>query len=227
MVSLEHIGQRFDAGTEVLSDVSLDLEAGGFHFLTGPSGAGKTALLRIICLADLPSQGRLSLFGSDTSGLGREARAALRRRIGIVFQDCRLVDRLSVADNVALPLRLAGAAEEQIRGNLPELLAWLGLADRAEAPAGTLPRSERQRVAIARAIVHRPELLVADEPAGHGDEQVALLLVRVFEQLNRLGTTVLIATRDDAFAERFAHPRFQLDRGVVSALGAGSAAPGQ
>ena len=216
MVSLEHIGKRYDTGAPILSDVSLNLEPGGFYFLTGASGAGKTALLRIIHLAERPSSGRLSLFGADSAALDRDARAALRRRIGIVFQDVRLVDGLSVADNVALPLRIAGIAERRIRDDLPELLAWLGLGDRAEERAATLSGNDRQRIAIARAIVHRPELLIADEPNGNVDDEMALLLVRVFEQLNRLGTTVLIATRDIAFADRFGHRRFHLDRGVLS-----------
>ncbi len=224
VVSLEHIGKRYDNGVQILSDVSLNLEPGGFYFLTGASGAGKTTLLRIIHLAELPSRGRLTLFGADAAALDRHARAALRRRIGIVFQDFRLVDELSARDNLALPLRIAGAPERQIRDNLPELLAWVGLASRAEARAATLSGSERQRIAIARAIVHRPELLIADEPTGNVDDETALLLVRVFERINRLGTTVLIATRDIAFARRFEHRRFHLDRGMLSDPGPGSGA---
>lgn len=216
MVRLEHIGKRSETGAQVLSDVSLALEPGGFYFLTGASGAGKTTLLKIICLAERPSRGRIVLFGGDVGPLDRAARAALRRRIGIVFQDLRLIDAWSARENVALPLRLAGVAERRIRENVPELLAWVGLADRAEAPAAALSAGERQRIAIARAVVGRPQLLVADEPAGHGDEEVAMLLVRVFEQLNRLGTTVLIATHDTGFAGRFEHRRFHLDAGRLA-----------
>ncbi len=220
MVSLEHIGKHYGADAPILSDVSLNLEAGGFYFLTGSSGAGKTTLLRIIHLAERPSRGRLRLFGKDTAALDRQAQAALRRRIGIVFQDVRLVGELSAGDNVALPLRIAGAAERDIRDNVPELLAWMGLADRAEAPAASLSGGQRQRIAIARAIVGRPELLIADEPTGNVDDEVALLLVRVFERINRLGTTILIATHDLAFARQFEHQRFHLDHGMLSDGGA-------
>ncbi|MGE5268285.1 MAG: cell division ATP-binding protein FtsE [Thiohalocapsa sp.] len=223
VVSLDHIGKRYGGGPPVLSDVSLSLDAGGFYFLTGPVGAGKTTLLRIIHLAEMPSQGMLHLFGSDTAALDRAGRTALRRRIGFVFQEQRLIGALTAFDNVALPLRIAGAPEEQVRNDVPELLAWVGLAERAEAPAAALSGGQRQRVAIARAIVHMPELLIADEPTGNVDDEVALLLVRVFERVNRLGTTVLIATHDIAFAHQFAHRRFHLDHGMVSAVDAAAA----
>jgi cell division transport system ATP-binding protein len=216
VVKLEHIGKSYDSGAPILTDVSLTLEPGAFHFLTGASGAGKTTLLKIITLAELPSRGRLTLFGADPAALDRTARAALRRRIGMVFQDVWLIDELSARDNVALPLRIAGAAEHRIRDNAAELLTWIGLADRADARAATLSGGERQLVAIARAIARRPELLVADEPNGHGGDQTAVLLVGAFERINRLGTTVLIATDDMGFAGRFAHRRFHLDQGTLS-----------
>ncbi len=223
VVKLEHVGKRYDTGAQILSDVSLTLEAGAFYFLTGASGAGKTTLLKIITLAELPSRGRLTLFGADTATLERDARAALRRRIGMVFQDLWLIDELSARENVALPLRIAGAPEREVHDNVAELLAWVGLAERTDARTGTLSAGERRRVAIARAIVRRPELLIADEPAGNGGDEIALLLVRIFERINRLGTTVLIATDDSEFAGRFEHQRFHLDQGML--LDAGAAAP--
>jgi len=222
VVKLEHVGKRYDDGAQIISDVSLTLEAGGFYLLTGASGSGKTTLLRLITLAEQPTRGGLTLFGADTAALDRNARAALRRRIGIVFQDLWLIDALSVGDNIALPLRIAGAPEPRIRDNVAELLAWVGLAGRADARTATLSGGERQRVAIARAIVHRPELLIADEPGGNGDE-IALLLVRIFEQINRLGTTVLIATGDTTFARKFKHQRYHLDRGMLLDAGAAAA----
>ena len=215
VVSLDHIGKRYAAGVPVLSDISLTLEAGGFYFLTGPVGAGKTTLLRMVYLAERPSEGSLKLFGIDPAALDRRGVAALRRRIGVVFQDLRLIDDMSVGDNVALPLRIAGADDRSAAGNVRELLSWVGLADRAGEPAGTLSGGERQRAAIARAIVHSPELLIADEPTGNVDDEIALLLVRVFERINRLGATVLIATHDMAFARQFDHRRFHLDRGAL------------
>jgi len=223
VVRLEHIEKRDDTGAPIISDVSLTLEAGGFYFLTGASGAGKTTLLRLITLAERPTHGTLTLFETDTATLDRDARAALRRRIGVVFQDLRLIDTLSAGDNVALPLRIAGTPEPEIRNNVAELLAWVGLAGRADASTATLSGGERQRVAIARAIVRRPELLIADEPAGSGSDETAHLMVRIFEQINRLGTTVLIATDDIAFARRFEHPRFHLDRGMLLDAGAAAA----
>jgi cell division transport system ATP-binding protein len=219
VVTLEHVGKRYGAGAPILSDISLQLEPGGFYFLTGASGAGKTTLLKLIYLAERPSRGRVSLLGTDAATLDRAGQAALRRRIGIVFQDFRLLDELTAAENVALALRIAGVAERQIRANVPELLAWVGLANRGDAVAATLSGGERQRIAIARAVVRRPELLIADEPTGNVDDDVAMLLVRVFERINRLGTTVLIATHDVAFARQFEHRRFHLDRGMLSVVG--------
>ncbi len=201
-----YIGKRYDGRAELLHDISLALEPGDFRFLTGASGAGKTTLLNIVSLAERPSQGTLSLFDSDLATLDRAARAALRRRIGMVFQDFRLIDELSVHDNVALPLRIAGAGEREIRDHIPELLGWLGIEHQIAARPPCLSAGEKQR---------RPELLLADEPTGHVDAETALLLVRVFEQLNALGTTVLIASHDTAFAERFDHPRVHLANGVL------------
>jgi cell division transport system ATP-binding protein len=216
VVEFEHVGKRDPAGAPILTDVSLTLEEGAFYFLTGASGAGKTTLLQLIALAERPSHGTLTVFGADAAALDRKAQAALRRRIGIVFQDPWLINELSAQDNVALPLRIAGAPERQIRDNVAELLAWVGMAERAASRAATLSGGERQRVAIARAIVHRPELLIADEPTGNGGDEIAVLLVRIFERINRLGTTVLIATDDNAFARQFEHQRFHLDRGMLS-----------
>ena len=224
VVKLEHIGKRYASGAQVISDVSLTLEAGAFYFLTGASGSGKTTLLRLITLAERATHGRLTLFGADTAALDRDAQAALRRRIGIVFQDMWLIDALSAGDNVALPLRIAGAPEHEVRDHVAELLAWVGLAGREDARTATLSGGERQRVAIARAIVNRPELLIADEPTGNGGEELALLLVRIFEQINGLGTTVLIATDDIAFARQFEHQRFHLDHGMLLDAGAAVAA---
>ena len=216
MVRLENVGKRYGADAEILRDVSMKLDTGGFYFLTGASGAGKTTLLKIIYLAETPSRGAVILFDTDTATTDRAIRTSLRRRLGIVFQDYRLVDHLSVRDNVALPLRIAGAPEREIRENVPELLSWMGLDGKLDFPPASLSGGEQQRVAIARAIVRRPDLLIADEPTGYVDDDIAMLLVRVFERINKLGTTVLIATHDIAFTHQFSHRRFHLDRGVLS-----------
>ncbi len=219
MVRLENVGKRYGGGAEILQDVTLALDPGGFYFLTGVSGAGKTTLLKIIYLAERASRGIVSVFDTDTATVDRREQSALRRRIGIVFQDFRLLEHLNVRDNVALPLRIAGAPEREIRENVPELLGWLGLGDKGDLRPATLSGGEQQRVAIARAIVRRPDLLHAYDPTGNVDDEIAMLLVRVFERINRLGTTVLIATHDVAFARQFAHERFHLERGVLSAPG--------
>jgi len=216
VVRLDNVGKRYGTDAEILHDVSISLGPGGFYFLTGASGAGKTTLLKIIYLAEPPSCGLVTLFDTDTSVADRPAHTALRRRIGIVFQDFRLVDHLSVRDNVALPLRIAGAPEREVRENVPELLSWLGLENKLDAHPATLSGGEQQRVAIARAIVRRPDLLIADEPTGNVDDDIAMLLVRVFERINKLGTTVLIATHDVAFARQFTHRRYHLERGSLA-----------
>jgi cell division transport system ATP-binding protein len=216
VVRLENIGKSYGTDAEILRDVSMELDAGGFYFLTGVSGAGKTTLLKIIYLAESPSRGVVTLFDTDVATTNRQTHTALRRRVGIVFQDFRLVEHLSVRDNVALPLRIAGAPEREIRENVPELLSWMGLDGKLDFRPATLSGGEQQRVAIARAIVRRPDLLIADEPTGNVDDDIAMLLVRVFERINKLGTTVLVATHDIAFARQFTHRRFHLDRGVLS-----------
>ena len=214
---LEHVGKRYGAGAPILSDISLSLDRGGFYVLTGASGAGKTTLLRIVSLAERPAGGRLMLFGTDADRLDRAARAALRRRIGIVFQEIRIVEDWSISDNVALPLRIAGTAEREIDRDVPELLAWLGLEKRVDAPVAMLSGGERQLVAVARAIVARPELLIADEPTSNIDEDTAQLLARILQSMNRLGTTVLIATRNASFARPPGGRELRLENGKLSA----------
>ena len=216
MVRLENVSKRYGTDAEIVRDVSMSLDAGGFYFLTGVSGAGKTTLLKIIYLAESPSRGIVTLFDTNVATTDRATHTALRQRVGIVFQDFRLVEHLSVRDNVALPLRIAGAPEREIRENIPELLSWMGLEGKLDVRPATLSGGEQQRVAIARAIVRRPDLLIADEPTGNVDDDIAMLLVRVFERINRLGTTVLIATHDIAFARQFSHRRFHIDKGVLS-----------
>ncbi len=196
MVRFENVGMRYGPGPEILRDVSFVLEAGSFTFLTGPSGAGKTTLLKLLYLAEPPSRGLITLFGTDLATASRHLFPALRRRIGVVFQDFRLLDHLSAFDNVALPLRLSGVRIEDFRQDVEEILTWVGLGSRMQARPSTLSGGEQQRVAIARAVVARPDLLIADEPTGNVDSDMGQRLLRLFFELNRLGTTVLIATHD-------------------------------
>ena len=202
MVRFENVGMRYGPGPEVLRDVTFMLEAGSFTFLTGPSGAGKTTLLKLMYLGDAPSRGLITMFGYDLAITKRREFPALRRRIGVVFQDFRLLNHLSAFDNVALPLRIAGKRPADYRRDVEELLSWVGLGDRLNANPPTLSGGEQQRVAIARAVVGRPDLLLADEPTGNVDPEIGQRLIRLFEELNRLGTTVLIATHDRGLIER-------------------------
>ncbi len=217
IAQFENVGLRYGTGAETLSDVSFTLDRGGFYFLTGPSGAGKTSLLKLLYLAQRPSRGLIRLFGEDVVTLARDRLPEYRRRIGVVFQDFRLVPHLSAFDNVALPLRVAGAEEGDVTGPVEEMLAWVGLADRASARPATLSGGEQQRVAIARAVIARPELLIADEPTGNVDPDMAARLLHLFEALNKLGTTMVVATHDVHLLSRISDARMmRLDRGRLS-----------
>ena len=180
----------------MLRDLDIRLVRGGVYFLTGPSGAGKTSLLKLLYLAQRPTRGRIRLFGEELSDAPRDVLPNFRRRIGVVFQDFRLIRHLSAFDNVALPLRISGKGEAEVEGPVREMLAWVGLADRASARPATLSGGEQQRVAIARAVISQPEILVADEPTGNVDAEMAERLMNLFSALNRLGTTVVVATHD-------------------------------
>ena len=188
----------------MLCDLDFRLRSGGFYFLTGPSGAGKTSLLKLLYLAQRPTRGRIRLFDEDLTNAPREALPHFRRRIGVVFQDFRLIRHLSAFDNVALPLRIGGKSDSEIEGPVREMLAWVGLADRASARPPTLSGGEQQRVAIARAVISQPEILVADEPTGNVDAEMAVRLMHLFTALNRLGTTLVVATHDVGLMSRAA-----------------------
>ncbi|MDB5451660.1 MAG: ftsE [Caulobacteraceae bacterium] len=204
---------RYGRGREVLRDLSFGLDKGSFHFLTGESGAGKTSLLSLIYLANRPSRGLIHLFGQDIARTPRAALPAFRRRIGVVFQDMRLLDHVSAFDNVALPLRLAGRDARDYRDDVAELLWWVGLGDRMEALPQTLSGGEKQRLAIARAVVGRPDILLADEPTGNVDPAMSQRILKLFQELNRQGVTILIATHDPDLVARSGQPVLHLDAG--------------
>ena len=206
---------RYGMGPEVLHDISFDLNPGEFRYLIGPSGAGKTSLLRLMYLAHRPSRGLIFMFGTDVMMARRQDLMELRRRIGVVFQDYRLLAHLSALDNVALPLRVAGAKEAQVQDHVSELLAWVGLADHLHALPESLSGGQKQRVAIARAVITRPRLLLADEPTGNLDEALGQRLIRLFEELNRIGTTVVIATHNQNLVARNPHPVMELGSGEL------------
>ncbi len=196
VAEFDNVGLRYGTGSETLTDISFTLFPGSFYFLTGPSGAGKTSLLKLLYLSLRPSRGAIRMFGHDTVTMTRDRLPGFRRRIGVVFQDFRLVPHLSAFDNIALPLRIAGITEKDLHDPVTEMLSWIGLSERAEARPATLSGGEQQRVAIARAVIGRPEILVADEPTGNVDPEMAVRLLQLFAALNRLGTTVVVATHD-------------------------------
>lgn len=213
MIKFEHVGLRYGIGPEVLSDINFSLSPGSFHFLSGASGAGKTSLMSLMYLGRKPTRGLVSMFGQDIGIASRDQLTALRQRIGVVFQDFRLLGHLSAFDNVALPLRIMGKGEKEIRANVGELLNWVGLQDHHHALPDTLSGGQKQRVAIARAIITRPRLLLADEPTGNLDDEIGMRLMTLFEQLNRMGTTIVIATHNQQMMEQFGHSRLILDKG--------------
>jgi cell division transport system ATP-binding protein len=196
VIRLQNVGLTYGRGTEILKDVSFHLRPGSFHFLTGPSGAGKTSLLRLLFMSLHPTGGQINLFGQDVSKVTPSRRAQIRRRIGIVFQDFRLLDHLSTWENVALPLRVVGKRVSDYEEDVTDLLKWVGLEDRMHSYPSVLSGGEKQRAAIARAVIGKPELLLADEPTGNVDPQMARRLLRLFVELNKLGTSVVIATHD-------------------------------
>jgi len=222
MIRFENVGMRYGTGPEVLRDIDMKLDAGSFHFLTGPSGAGKSSLLKLIYMSERPSRGLISLFDRDVSGMKREELPPLRRRIGVIFQDFRLINHLSTFDNVALPLRVAGQAEDKIKTNVTELLTWVGLADKIQSRPPTLSGGQQQRVAIARAVIGKPNVILADEPTGNVDDEMAVRLLRLLEEMNRLGTTVIVATHNHYLAQRMGQPRLHLDGGKIALMKPGA-----
>ena len=215
MIRFENVGLRYGSGPEILRDVTFRLLPGSFHFLTGPSGAGKTSLLRLLFMSLRPSRGLIFIFGENLAELTHGGRAELRRRIGIVFQDFRLLDHLTTWENVALPLRVMGKKESDYREDVIDLLRWVGLGERIHAYPDVLSGGEKQRAAIARAVIGRPEVLLADEPTGNVDPMISNRLLRLFVELNRLGTSVIIATHDDGLMDQLDAPRLVLHDGQL------------
>jgi cell division transport system ATP-binding protein len=213
VVAFENVGIRYGLGPEVLGDLTFSIAPRSFQFLTGPSGAGKTTLLRLILLAVRPTRGLISLFGEDVAAIESAALTRVRRRMGVVFQDFRLLDHLTTFENVALPLRVQGRDEASYRAEVVELLRWVGLGERMHVLPPILSGGEKQRAAIARAVIARPELLLADEPTGNVDPSLARRLLRLFIELNRLGTSIVIATHDFSLMDQVDARRLVLGEG--------------
>lgn len=215
MVNFEYVGLRYGIGPEVLSDISFTLEPGSFHFLTGPSGSGKTSLMRLMYLAHLPTRGIVRILGENVVTAPRTKRMEIRQKIGTVFQDFRLLPHLSAFDNVALPMRIAGRKDHEIRNQVNELLEWVGLADSRQSLPNTLSGGQQQRIAVARAVVSRPRLILADEPTGNLDDKIGVRIFKLFEQLNKTGTSIVVATHNLNLMREFDHPCMVLDSGTL------------
>jgi cell division transport system ATP-binding protein len=216
VIRFENVGLRYDMGPEVLRDLSFEIQKKSFQFLTGPSGAGKSSLLRMLFLALKPTRGLITVLGRDASTLSRADLPSIRRRIGVVFQDFRLLDHMTTYENVALPLRVRGKAEESYRQDVVDLIQWVGLGERMHAYPVVLSGGEKQRAAIARALIDRPDVLLADEPTGNVDPPLARRLLRLFMELNRSGTAVVIATHDLALMEQVEARRMVLADGRLA-----------
>ena len=215
LIEFENVGLRYGMGAEVLRDLTFDIAPRSFQFLTGPSGAGKTSLIRLLFMSLRPTRGLIRVFGRDTARVGRDDLPGLRRRIGVVFQDFRLLDHLTTYENVALPLRVSGRDEASYRADVVDLLDWVGLGERMHVLPPVLSGGEKQRAAIARALITRPEILLADEPTGNVDPPLAKRLLRLFVELNRLGTSVLIATHDLTLMDQVDARRIVLAEGRI------------
>jgi cell division transport system ATP-binding protein len=213
LIRFENVSLRYANGPEVLRDVSFTLEDGSFTFLTGPSGAGKSSLLKLVFLAEQPTSGYVTIAGLDPAALDRTERVALRRRMGVVFQDFRLLDHLTAFENVALPLIVRGQTIDAVRDDVLELMAWVGLSKSIDVYPPVLSGGEKQRVALARAIVGKPDLILADEPTGNVDPALAQRLLKLFMELNRLGTTIVIATHDTHLFDSGRHAVMRLEHG--------------
>ncbi len=213
IVRLENISMGYLTGQEVLKNVTLSIARGGFHFLSGRSGAGKSSLLNVIALAVRPQHGKVELFGTETTGLTRHKLPELRRRVGMVFQEYRLIDHLTIEENVGLPLKIAGESKQRIAEKVAELLAWVGLSAYHKARPEVLSGGQKQRVAIARAVVTRPDILLADEPSGNLDASLRIKFMHLFETLHGDGMTILFATHDETLISMFRYPVIRLKDG--------------
>jgi cell division transport system ATP-binding protein len=207
LLRFDNVGLRYGVGPEIVRDLNFSIAPQSFQFLTGPSGAGKTTLLKLMLLSLRPTRGTIQIFGADAATIDKDEITAIRRRIGVVFQDFRLLDHLTTYENVALPLRVMGRSETAYRAEVVELLRWVGLGDRMNALPPVLSGGEKQRAAIARALIVRPELLLADEPTGNVDPSLARRLLRLFVELHKSGTAVVIATHDLSLMDQFGYAR--------------------
>lgn len=218
IISFQNVGLTFKGNVKLFSKLNLDIDEGEFYFLTGLSGAGKSTLLKLIYLGLTPTSGHLSLFGENVGRILPEAVAHIRRKIGIVFQDFRLLPHLTTVENVALPLKVRGVDPRKALQQAKDLLAWVGLEDVLNHLPHTLSGGQQQRAAITRAVMGKPKLLLADEPTGNVDDEAARKILFLFEELHKSGTTIILATHNRSFAKEFQHPEIFLKKGQAVLL---------
>lgn len=218
IIRFENVSMRYGMGPDIVRNVTFTLKQGSFHFLTGSSGAGKSSLIRMMYLGHRNYRGAITFFDRAASTIGPESLPSLRQNIGIVFQDFHLLDHISAVDNVALPLRVRGMGLKQSRTHAKEILNWVGLGDFFEARPDTLSGGQKQRVAIARAVIGKPKLLLADEPTGNVDDKIAVKLIYLFEELNRMGATIVLATHNRDLQGEFSHPQLHLEDQTVTVI---------
>lgn len=211
VLTFDEVSVTYDQTSSVLRDVSYDFAPGSFHFLTGVSGAGKSTFMKLISMEQMPSSGSLRLFGKDSRTFTRDERALYRQKIGIVFQDFKLLDHLTIHENVALPLKFAENQDEVGLDHVTELLEWVHLGDKLDEYPPAISGGEKQRVAIARAIINRPSILIADEPTGNVEDAMARKIISLFEQLNEVGTTVILATHNESLIEEYNYPVLRIE----------------
>lgn len=223
IISFANVGARYDNDSDILTDVSFNIGTGAFYFLSGASGAGKTTLLRLIYLLHKPCRGIIKLFGKQTNNMTRDEIAEVRHKMAIVFQEYSLLSHISVFDNVALPLRVRGIAEDKIKKIVTKTLDWVGLAKYADANPKTLSGGQQQRVSVARAIIVQPAIMLADEPTGNLDDENASRLMELFIQMNKMfGTTIILATHNSKLMETYKFPVMHIENHKLNFIGGGT-----
>lgn len=218
IIQLVGLGHQYAGGPEIFKGVNIDIEKGSFYFLTGPSGAGKSSFLRMLYLGLKPTWGSIQLLGEDTLKIKPSMIPLVRQKIGVVFQEFKLLEHLKVVDNVSLPLRVQGIDARRSRKQAQEILEWVGLEDSLDVYPTSLSGGQKQRVAIARAVITHPQLLLADEPTGNVDDEMAMKLLYLFEELNKMGTAVIIATHNPRLLERSPYPQLTFTEGTILKL---------
>ena len=225
IISFANVGARYDNNPDILTDVSFNIGAGSFYFLSGASGAGKTTLLRLIYMLHRPCRGTVKLFGKITNNMTRDEITAIRHKMAIVFQEYSLLSHMSVFDNVALPLRVRGMDESKIKKLVTKTLEWVGLGKFADANPKTLSGGQQQRVSVARAIILQPAIMLADEPTGNLDDENASRLMELFIQMNKMfGTTIILATHNSKLMETYKFPVMHVENHKLNFVGTRAAA---